>query len=112
MNAGWIEHTGGDFLFYREGITESVGRVTAAVNSERMAIARALGLPAITFLEAFYRAGLPPRRRATVVRSPALAGRASPTVRSNRRRRSITVTSTKTLAMGWFRSWRSASSRE
>ena len=58
MNAGWIEHTGGDFLFYREGITESVGRVTAAVDAERMAIARALGLPAVTFLEAFYRAGL------------------------------------------------------
>jgi opine dehydrogenase len=58
MNAGWIEHARGDFLFYREGITESVGRVTAAVDAERLAIARALGLPAVTFLEAFHRAGL------------------------------------------------------
>ncbi len=45
MNAGWIEHTGGNFLFYREGITEAVGRVTAAVDAERMAIARALRVP-------------------------------------------------------------------
>jgi opine dehydrogenase len=58
LNTGWIEHTGGDFLFYREGITEGVGRVTAAVDAERLAIAKALGLPAATFLEAFHRAGL------------------------------------------------------
>ena len=30
MNAGWIESTNGNFLFYREGITEAIGRVTAA----------------------------------------------------------------------------------
>jgi opine dehydrogenase len=58
MNAGWIEHTGGDFLFYREGVTEAVGRVTEAVDAERLAVAKALGLPAATFLEAFHRAGL------------------------------------------------------
>jgi opine dehydrogenase len=58
LNTGWIEHTGGGFLFYREGITEGVGRVTAAVDAERLAVARALGLPAATFLEAFHRAGL------------------------------------------------------
>jgi opine dehydrogenase len=61
MNAGWIEHTGGDFLFYREGITEAVGRVTAAVDVERLAIARALGVPARSFLEAFFQAGLTTR---------------------------------------------------
>lgn len=61
MNAGWIEHTHGDFLFYREGITESVGRVTAALDAERMAIAKALHLPAVSFLEAFHRAGLTTR---------------------------------------------------
>ncbi|RAI43170.1 hypothetical protein CH341_15675 [Rhodoplanes roseus] len=58
MNAGWIQHTGGDFLFYREGITDAVGRVTAAVDAERMAIARALGVPAVSFLQLFYDAGL------------------------------------------------------
>jgi opine dehydrogenase len=58
MNAGWIEHTAGNFLFYREGITESVGRATEAVDAERIAVAQALGIPARTFLDTFYRAGL------------------------------------------------------
>jgi len=58
MNAGWIEATGGDFLFYKEGITEAVGRVTAALDAERMAIAAALGVPATPFLDNFLRAGL------------------------------------------------------
>jgi opine dehydrogenase len=61
MNAGWIENTGGDFMFYREGITESVGRVTAVIDAERMAIARALNIPSRSFLAAFYRAGLTSR---------------------------------------------------
>jgi opine dehydrogenase len=58
MNTGWIEHTQGGFLFYIEGITESVGRVTEAVDRERMAVAHALGVPTISFLDAFHRAGL------------------------------------------------------
>ena len=58
MNAGWIEHTGGDFLYYKEGITESVGRVTSAIDAERLEIARALGIPTVSFLDAFYQAGL------------------------------------------------------
>jgi opine dehydrogenase len=61
MNAGWIESTDGGFLFYKEGITEAVGRVIAAVDAERMAVARALGFPVVTFLEAFYGAGLTTR---------------------------------------------------
>lgn len=58
MNVGWIESTNGNFLFYKEGITEAVGRVTAAIDAERMAIASALGVPAIRFLDAFLQAGL------------------------------------------------------
>jgi opine dehydrogenase len=58
MNAGAIERSGGDFLFYREGITAAVGRVTAAVDAERIAIAAALGVPATPFLDLFYEAGL------------------------------------------------------
>jgi opine dehydrogenase len=58
MNAGWIERTGGGFLFYREGFTPAVGRVTAAVDAERLAVAKALGIPAIAFLDIFYEAGL------------------------------------------------------
>jgi opine dehydrogenase len=57
MNAGAIERSG-EFLFYREGITASVGRVTAAVDAERLAVARALGVPAVPFLDLFYEAGL------------------------------------------------------
>jgi opine dehydrogenase len=58
MNAGWVEATGGDFLFYREGFTESIGRVTAAVDAERMAVAKALGVPCVSFLGTFFNAGL------------------------------------------------------
>jgi opine dehydrogenase len=58
MNAGWIEHTNGDFLFYKEGITPSIGRVTSAVDEERIAIAKALGVPYVTFLDSFHNAGL------------------------------------------------------
>ena len=58
MNAGWIERRHGDFLFYREGITAAVGRVVAAVDAERLAIARALGVPATPFIDLFHQAGL------------------------------------------------------
>jgi opine dehydrogenase len=58
MNAGWIEDTGGDFLFYREGITPAIGRVIADLDSERMAVAKALGVPTASFLDNFYQAGL------------------------------------------------------
>jgi opine dehydrogenase len=58
MNAGWIERTSGNFLFYNEGITESVGRVVSAVDDERLAVAKALGVPARPFLDIFHGAGL------------------------------------------------------
>jgi opine dehydrogenase len=61
MNAGWIEHTGGQFLFYAEGVTEAVGRVVSAVDAERLGVARALGVPAVPFLEIFHGAGLTTR---------------------------------------------------
>lgn len=44
LNTGLLERTGGDFLFYEEGVTESVGRVIEAVDQERIAIAEALGV--------------------------------------------------------------------
>lgn len=61
MNAGWIEATGGNFLFYQEGITEAVGRVVAGIDAERLAVAKALGVPARPFLETFHAAGLTTR---------------------------------------------------
>jgi len=58
MNAGWIERRHGDFLFYREGITEAVGRVVAQVDAERLAVAQALSVPAVPFIDMFHQAGL------------------------------------------------------
>jgi opine dehydrogenase len=45
-NAGWIEQSGGDFLYYREGITPAIGAWIDAVDRERLEIVRRLGLPA------------------------------------------------------------------
>ena len=44
MNAGLLERTGGDFLFYEEGVTPASGRLMEAVDTERLAIATALGV--------------------------------------------------------------------
>jgi opine dehydrogenase len=44
LNAGLLERTGGRFLFYEEGVTESVGRLIEAVDRERLAIAGRLGV--------------------------------------------------------------------
>jgi opine dehydrogenase len=43
-NAARIEMTGGDFLFYEEGVSDSVGRLIAALDSERIAIGKKLGI--------------------------------------------------------------------
>lgn len=66
LNAGWIERTAGDFLFYREGITPAVGRVTQAIDDERIAVAESLGVPCRPFLDSFLASGLTtPEARAT-----------------------------------------------
>jgi opine dehydrogenase len=44
LNAGLLERTGGRFLFYEEGVTEGVGRLIEAVDTERLAIAGRLGV--------------------------------------------------------------------
>ena len=44
LNAALIERTGGDFLFYEEGVTEGSGRLIEALDRERIAIAGALGV--------------------------------------------------------------------
>jgi opine dehydrogenase len=48
LNAALLERTGGGFLFYEEGVTESVGRLIEAVDEERLAIAGALGVPVLS----------------------------------------------------------------
>jgi opine dehydrogenase len=57
-NAGWIEHTGGNFRYYREGITPSIAAWIEAVDRERLEIVRRLQLDDASFVEIFHRAGL------------------------------------------------------
>jgi len=57
-NAGWIEKTGGDFLWYREGITPSIGAWIDAVDRERVEIVRLLGCQPLRFVDIFNQAGL------------------------------------------------------
>ena len=57
-NAGWIEKTGGEFLYYREGITPAIGAWIDAVDAERLAIVRRLGLQPLRFVDIFHQAGL------------------------------------------------------
>lgn len=44
LNAGRIEDTRGEFMFYAEGATPSVSRVMKELDDERMAVEKALGL--------------------------------------------------------------------
>src|SRR5258705_1626102 len=57
-NAGWIEKTSGDFLYYREGITPSIGAWIDAIDGERLEIVRCLGLSPLRFVDIFHQAGL------------------------------------------------------
>jgi opine dehydrogenase len=57
-NTGWIEKTGGDFLWYREGITPTIAAWIEEVDEERLEIVDRLGLKPLRFLDIFYQAGL------------------------------------------------------
>jgi opine dehydrogenase len=57
LNIGWIEYTSGNYFFYHDGTTPSVGRVIDEVDEERIAIAEAMGIEVSTFVEAFASAG-------------------------------------------------------
>ena len=50
LNAGWIEDDA-EFQFYHEGVTESVARVLEKVDDERVKVAAALGIRAISARE-------------------------------------------------------------
>jgi opine dehydrogenase len=51
LNAGRIESTNGDFQFYIEGVTPSVGRVLEVLDRERVTVASSLGIRARTAME-------------------------------------------------------------
>ncbi|NLW16864.1 MAG: NAD(P)-binding domain-containing protein [Firmicutes bacterium] len=48
LNAARIEATRGDFEFYMEGVTPTVAKVLEAMDAERVAVAAALGIPAMS----------------------------------------------------------------
>ena len=56
-NAARIEGTGGDFLFYEEGVTDSVGRLIEAVDKERITIGEKLGIKIVSDPEMGMRQG-------------------------------------------------------
>jgi opine dehydrogenase len=53
MNAGWIEDIS-EFQFYVQGVTQSVANVLDKVDAERVAVAEALGIRALTAREWLY----------------------------------------------------------
>lgn len=57
MNAGWIEFTDGDFMYYAEGVTPAVAAVLGDLDRERIEIMTSLGLEAKTFERYFYDQG-------------------------------------------------------
>lgn len=57
LNAGRVEHTRGDFRFYIDGTTPAVAQVVEKVDSERMALAEAMGISTSSFVEYFLAAG-------------------------------------------------------
>ena len=56
LNVGWIEHTGGDFRFYYDGITPSVAKAVGMIDKERLSVAGAYGLSLDDFCTVLYRA--------------------------------------------------------
>ena len=57
-NAGWIEKTGGDFNYYRDGITPAIASWIERVDKERLEIVKRLVLEPQRFVDIFYQAGL------------------------------------------------------
>lgn len=55
LNTGWIEDDR-DFEFYREGVSESVANVLEKVDKERILVAEALGIRAMSALQWLYMA--------------------------------------------------------
>ena len=56
-NAARIEQTGGDFLFYEEGVSDATGRLIEALDNERIAIGRKLGIDVVPDPELAMRQG-------------------------------------------------------
>ena len=48
FNAGWIESTHGEFQFYLDGVTPTVARLMEVMDRERVTVASAVGVRAVT----------------------------------------------------------------
>jgi len=55
---GNVGRIGADFCFYSEGITPAIANVIDSVDRERLEVVKKLGLPARSFVEIFFQAGL------------------------------------------------------
>ena len=51
FNAGWIEATSGNFQFYLDGVTPTVARLMEVLDRERVTVASAVGVRAVTARE-------------------------------------------------------------
>jgi opine dehydrogenase len=51
LNAGWIEGTNGQFQFYLDGVTPTVARLMEVFDRERVTVASAVGVRAVTARE-------------------------------------------------------------
>jgi opine dehydrogenase len=51
FNAGWIEATNGEFQFYLDGVTPTVSRLMEVIDRERVTVASAVGVRAVTARE-------------------------------------------------------------
>jgi len=57
LAAAWIERTQGDFFYYYDTATPSVGRLMAKLDAERLAVAQAWSVETESFLSIFARIG-------------------------------------------------------
>jgi opine dehydrogenase len=56
LNAGWIEHTQGEYQFYIDGVTPAIARILERVDRERITVAMAMGVRAQSATEWLARA--------------------------------------------------------
>ena len=57
LNTGFVERTKGDFIFYKDGVTPTVGKVIEALDEERINVGEKLGLEMISakqYLDIYY----------------------------------------------------------
>lgn len=69
LNAGWIEHSKGDFSFYTQGLTQSVGSVCEALDKERLSLMKALGFKPISLVEWYNMTGYSPLKNVSISES-------------------------------------------